>query len=79
MPSSAESHAPFQTSLSGHAGVVATATGVDAVEVVEVGADAGGVGCDDVQPAVNRAMQSAARSRQTIPERFIFIWKGKKA
>ena len=71
MPSSAKSHAPSQTSFSGHAGVVGVMTGVDAAVVEEGGVVAGGVAGDDVQPAVSSAMQSTTRSTQTIPERFI--------
>jgi hypothetical protein len=71
MPSSAESHAPLQMSLSGHEGVVVVTTGVDAAVVDEGGVVAGWVAGDEVQPAVSRAMQRTRKSTQTMPERFI--------
>ena len=70
MPSSAESHAPSQTSFSGQAGVVVVMTGVDAAVVDAGGVAAGGVAGDDVHPVVSSAMQRTRRSTQTIPERF---------
>jgi hypothetical protein len=71
MPSSEVSHAPSQTSLSGQAGVVVTATGADAAGAGVDGADAGGAAVDDVQPAVSNAMQRRTRRRHTMPVRFI--------
>jgi hypothetical protein len=57
--------------LSGHAGVVVTATGADAAWVGDADVDAGAGAVEDVQPEVSRAMQRRTRSTQPMLKRFI--------
>jgi hypothetical protein len=70
MPSMLDCHSPSQTSLSGQAGVVATATGADEPWDPDAGPGVV-VDFEDAHPATTIAMQRNTRNMHTIAECFI--------